>query len=105
MQILQKQHVPVIDIDLPEIDLPSFPPEFPDLSIDDRAERLRFAIMDDLADFIPIETFDDIALLGVKDHSKPDQFNEFMGDREWLPSTIAMLKQFVEEDTMKRRRL
>ena len=101
MKVLNQQHVPVIDIDLPEIDLPDFPPQFPDLSVDKRTERLRFAFMDDIADFIPIETFDDVALLGVKAHSTPEQFDEFMEDREWLPSTIAMLKQFVEEDAKK----
>ena len=101
MKVLKNLIERIETFHLPEIDLPDFPPQFPDLSVDKRTERLRFAFMDDIADFIPIETFDDVALLGVKTHSTPEQFDEFMEDREWLPSTIAMLKQFVEEDAKK----
>jgi len=53
VRLLPEVRIPLIDVSLPSVELPEFPPK--PLKLDERQlEALRYALMDDLSDFIPI---------------------------------------------------
>ena len=99
-KLLPKVHIPLVDVDLPEVNLPVFPPKIPVLNPEDFS-LLRFALMDDLGDLIPVvgDPFADLAYARLREKMGPGQYEKFLQDNKWLPSTLATLKVIVEEKT------
>lgn len=98
IKILEKLKIPVLEVSLPSIELPDFPPK-PLPKLDNRQrEVLRYALMDDLADFIPLagDVASDIAYAEIKRLMKPEEYNKFVEYNKWLPSVLAALKVFSE---------
>jgi len=98
IKVLDRVRVPVLDVELPSLELPDIPP--PPLKLDDRqVEILRFALMDDIGEFIPVVggILSDTAYAEIRRRMTPDEYEKFLNDNKWLPSTIAALKVFVEK--------
>jgi hypothetical protein len=98
VKVLDRVRVPVLDVELPSLELPDIPP--PPIKLDDRQiEILRFALMDDIGEFIPVvgDILSDTAYAEIRRRMTPDEYEKFLNDNKWLPSTIAALKVFVEK--------
>lgn len=95
--ILPKIHIPLIDVSLPEISLPELPPK--PLKLDERQmEIVRYALMDDLGDLLPIvgDVAADIAYSELKKKMTPEEYERFLEANKALPSTLAAIKVFYE---------
>lgn len=100
IRLLPEVRIPIIDVSLPAVELPDFPPK--PIKLDDRQiEALRYAIMDDIADIVPFvgDILSDIAYAEIKKKLTPDEYEQFIEENKWLPSTLAMLKVFSEKST------
>jgi hypothetical protein len=98
IKLLDRVRIPVLDVELPSIELPDIPP--PPLKLDERQlEILRFAIMDDIGEHIPLvgDILSDIAYAEIRRRMTSDEYERFLNDNKWLPSTIAALKVFIEK--------
>lgn len=98
IKILEKLKIPVLEVELPSVELPEFPPK-PLPKLDDRQrEVLRYALMDDLADVIPFagDVASDLAYAELKRLMKPEEYERFVKENKWLPSVLAALKIFSE---------
>jgi len=64
--VLPKIHIPLVDVSLPEIEIPEFPPKIPKLD-DRQLDIVRYGVMDDLSDLVPIlgDFFSDVAYAEV----------------------------------------
>jgi hypothetical protein len=95
--ILPKIRIPLVDVSLPEIDLPEFPPKIPKLD-DRQMDIVRYGIMDDLSDLVPVlgDLFSDAAYAEIKEKMKPEEYRAFVEENKWLPSSLAALKVFTE---------
>lgn len=98
IKILDKIRIPIIDVELPTIELPELPTEIPKLD-NRQLEILRYALMDDLADKIPIigDIAADTAYAEIKRLMTPDEYEQFVRDNKWLPSSLAALKVFIDK--------
>ncbi len=97
-KLLHKFRVPLIGIELPEVSLPDIPPK--PLKLDERkAEIVRHAIADDLADLVPIagDFVSDTSYAEIRRQMTPEEYEKFLNDNKALPSTLAALKVFAEE--------
>jgi hypothetical protein len=98
IKILDKLKIPFIEVELPSVELPDFPPK-PLPRLDERQrEVLRYALMDDLADVIPFagDVASDLAYAELKRLMKPEEYERFVKENKWLPSVLAALKVFAE---------
>ncbi|MEM4701778.1 MAG: hypothetical protein QXZ51_06505 [Candidatus Bathyarchaeia archaeon] len=98
IKVLEKLKIPVLEVELPSVELPDFPPK-PLPKLDDRQrEVLRYALMDDLADVIPFagDVASDMAYAELKRLMKPEEYERFVKENKWLPSVLAALKVFSE---------
>ncbi|MEM4701671.1 MAG: hypothetical protein QXZ51_05965 [Candidatus Bathyarchaeia archaeon] len=98
VKVLEKLKIPVLEVELPSVELPDFPPK-PLPKLDDRQrEVLRYALMDDLADVIPFagDVASDMAYAELKRLMKPEEYERFVKENKWLPSVLAALKVFSE---------
>ncbi|MEM2195206.1 MAG: hypothetical protein QW803_12160 [Candidatus Methanomethylicia archaeon] len=100
IKLLPEVNIPLINVSLPSIELPEFPPKIPKLD-ERQIDVLRYAIMDDLADIVPFigDVLSDIAYAELKKKLTIDEYEQFLKDNKWLPSTIAVLKTFTERKT------
>ena len=99
VRLLPEVKIPLIDVSLPAIELPEFPPK-PIPKLDERQiNALRYAIMDDLAGVIPVvgDSLSDIACAELKKKLTPSEYEQFLQENKWLPSTLAVLKVFTEQ--------
>jgi len=100
IKILEKIRIPLLEVELPSVELPDFPPK--PLRLDERQrEVLRYALMDDLADIIPFfgDIASDLAYAELKRLMKPEEYERFVKENKLLPSTLAALKVFQEMQT------
>ncbi|MEM3389805.1 MAG: hypothetical protein QW491_10405 [Thermoproteota archaeon] len=98
IKVLEKLKIPILEVELPSVELPDFPPK-PLPKLDDRQrEVLRYALMDDLADVIPFagDVASDMAYAELKRLMKPEEYERFVKENKWLPSVLAALKVFSE---------
>jgi len=98
IKILEKLKIPVLEVELPSVELPDFPPR-PLPKLDERQrEALRYALMDDLADVIPFagDVASDLAYAELKRLMRPEEYERFVKENKWLPSVLAALKVFSE---------
>lgn len=100
IKILEKLKIPVLEVELPSVELPDFPPKIPKLD-DRQREVLRYALMDDLADIIPFagDLASDMAYAELKRLMKPEEYEKFIHENKLLPSSIAVIKIFAEEQS------
>ncbi|MEM1681052.1 MAG: hypothetical protein QXZ56_07590 [Sulfolobales archaeon] len=97
VRLLPNVRIPIIEVDLPAIELPEFPPK--PLKLDERqVEVLRYALMDDLSDVIPIigDVLSDVAYAELRKRLTPEEYERFVEENKWLPSTLAVIKVFAE---------
>ncbi|MEM4976663.1 MAG: hypothetical protein QXT64_04995 [Desulfurococcaceae archaeon] len=100
IRLLPEVKIPLVDVKLPAVELPEFPPK--PLKLDERQiEALRYAIMDDLADIVPFigDVLSDVAYAELRNRLTPDEYEKFIEENKWLPSTLALLKVFAEKST------
>jgi len=98
--VLPKIKIPLIDVEMPEISIPEFPPKLPKLD-ERQMEIVRYAVMDDLADIIPFfgDVAADLAYAEIKKKMTPEEYEKFIEENKTLPSTLAALKVFSERQT------
>jgi len=96
-RILPRLKVPLVGVELPELSLPGFPPSPPRLD-DRRLEVLRQAVLEDLADLVPVagDALADMHFAEIRRRLKPDEFERFLENNKLLPSSLAVLKTFRE---------
>ncbi|MBW2673227.1 MAG: hypothetical protein JRD89_07410 [Deltaproteobacteria bacterium] len=96
-RILPRLRVPLVGIELPELSLPGFPPVPPKLD-DRQREVLRHAVLEDLADLVPVagDALADMHFAEIRRRLRPDEFERFLEDNKALPSGLAVLKTFKE---------
>jgi len=98
IKILEKFKVPILEVEIPEVGLPDIPPKPPPKLDDRQREILRYALMDDVADIIPFvgDVAADLAYAELKRMMTPDEYERFVKENKWLPSSLAALKIFSE---------
>jgi len=98
IKILDKLKIPLIEVELPSIELPDFPPRPPPKLDERQREVLRYALMDDLADVVPFagDVASDLAYAELKRLMKPEEYERFVKENKWLPSVLAALKVLAE---------
>lgn len=98
IRILPKVGIPLVGVELSEVTLPDFPPKRPKLEKGDMT-LLRYGLMDDVADFVPVvgDVGADLAYAEIVKRMSPDQYNRFLQDNKWLPSSLAILKGIAEK--------
>ncbi len=98
IQVLPKIEIPVVGVRLPAVELPELPPKIPRLD-DRQMEIVRYALMDDLSDLIPVlgDLLSDTAYAEVKERMTPEEYSKFVEENKWLPSVAAALKVFSEK--------
>lgn len=97
VRILREVRIPILNVELPSIELPDIPPRIPKLD-ERQVEALRYALMDDLADLLPVigDIAADVAYAELKRRLTPSEYEKFVKENKWLPSTLAVLKVFAE---------
>jgi hypothetical protein len=97
IKILERVKIPFVEVELPTVALPDIPPKIPKLDERQR-EAFRYAVMDDVADIIPFvgDVAADLAYAELKRILTPEEYEKFVKDNKWLPSSIAVLKVFSE---------
>jgi len=97
-QLLPRVNVPLVDVSLPSVELPSFPPKVPKLD-DRQMDVVRYAVMEDLADLVPVvgDVAEDLAYAELKRRLTPEELEAFTETNKNLPSTLAALKVFAEK--------
>jgi len=97
LRVLPRIRVPLLDVTLPEVELPEFPPSIPKLD-DRQLEALRYAVMDDVGDKIPVigDILSDVAYREIVNLLTPEEYVRFLEYNKWLPSSLAVLKVFAE---------
>jgi len=100
IRVLPTVRIPIVEVSLPEIRIPEFPPKIPRLNPQD-AELVRYGLMDDLADLVPVvgDPLADMAYAELQKRMTPDQYAKFKEDNKWLPSSFAALKVIAEGKT------
>jgi hypothetical protein len=95
--ILPKIRIPLVDVSLPEISLPEFPPRIPKLE-DRQMDVVRYGIMDDVSDLVPVlgDLFSDVAYAEIKKKMTPEEYEAFIEENKYLPSSLAAIKVFAE---------
>lgn len=96
-KLLHKFRVPLIGIELPEISLPEIPPK--PIKLDQRrAEIVRHALADDIADLVPVvgDFVSDTSYAEIRKKMSPEEYEKFMNENKALPSSLAALKVFTE---------
>ncbi|MEM1871060.1 MAG: hypothetical protein QW517_08095 [Thermofilaceae archaeon] len=97
IRLLPEVRIPLVDVKLPAIELPEFPPKPPELN-ERQIGLLRYAIMDDLGEVIPFvgDVLSDVAYAELKSRLTKDEYDRFVEENKWLPSTLALLKVFMD---------
>jgi hypothetical protein len=96
VKILPKIRIPIVDVTLPEVTLPPFP-QIPKLD-DRQMDIVRYGIMDDVSDLVPVlgDFFSDVAYAEIKKKMTPEEYEAFIEENKYLPSSLAAIKVFAE---------
>jgi hypothetical protein len=97
IKVLERLRIPLLEVELPSVELPDFPPRIPKLD-DRQVEVIRYALMDDLGGAIPVvgDLLSDVAYAEVRRLMRPEEYERFVHENKWLPSALAALKVFAE---------
>ena len=101
-RVLPKFRVPLVGVEFPDITLPEFPPKIPKLDRN-RLEVLKFAVMEDVSDLVPVvgDAAADLAYKELTDKLTPEEHREFREVNKLMPSSLAVLKIFAEREKSK----
>lgn len=100
--VLPEIRLPILEVSMPEIRIPGFPPPSPKLK-QRQVDTLRYTLMDDIGALIPWagDILSDITVPEIRRLMSSKEYKQFMSDNKLLPSTIAAIKVFIEQKTRK----